>query len=317
MTLIGKEYEVEIIMPVYNGAKYLSQQLDSLLLQNTDINWRVIISDDGSTDESLEILELYKLKDRRVSIAYDERSRRGVIGKFNWLLSLTTAPYVMFCDQDDVWDADKISVTLLAMVAAEKDDSNSPVLVHTDLRVVDKNLSIISKSFIKLRGIDAQPSFPRLLVENPVTGCSMMINRNLISLATPLPADIYMHDWWFALVAESCGSSKFILRPTISYRQHSNNSVGVKRVGFTERLIRLKSLWSDDGAQKMYDVSYKQAELLIENVSPYMSYYSKEICEKFLKTQNLSKFNKRFRICQGNFLQKNLLRRILLLMRLK
>ena len=140
------------------------------------------------------------------------------------------ADYVMFCDQDDVWHPDKVRLTLRLMEQVETDPS-LPVLVHTDLRVVDGELREMDPSFQHYSGLDGHRlSLPQLLVQNVVTGCTVMINRSLARLACrPVEeGDMLMHDWWLALIAAAMGRAVFLDRATIDYRQHGGNVVGAK-----------------------------------------------------------------------------------------
>lgn len=143
------------------------------------------------------------------------------------------ADYFMFCDQDDVWNPDKIEITLKRMQKVEKKNPKKPVLVHTDLEVVDQNLNSLGASFVRYRALDAKiTAINRLLVQNNVTGCTMMINRPLLEKALKLSniSAIAMHDWWFSLVASLFGEISFIDQATIKYRQHGDNVVGATKV---------------------------------------------------------------------------------------
>ena len=138
------------------------------------------------------------------------------------------ADYVMFCDQDDVWHPDKVRLTLRLMEQVETDLS-LPVLVHTDLRVVDGELREMDPSFQHYSGLDGhRPSLPQLLVQNVVTGCTVMINRSFGAAGLPPGGggDMLMHDWWLALIAAAMGRAVFLDRATIDYRQHGGNVVG-------------------------------------------------------------------------------------------
>ena len=137
----------------------------------------------------------------------------------------------MFCDQDDVWKPDKIYLTLQKMEALEaRYGDKTPILVHSDLSVVDSNLEMIAESFFQYANIPKRIVLNQLMVQNSVTGCTMMINRCLQQyFLRPLPmSKIIMHDYWAALIAKVFGKIGFVNEPTMYYRQHGNNSVGAK-----------------------------------------------------------------------------------------
>ena len=224
---------VQILMAVYNGEEFLREQVDSLLAQ-TFGDWELLVSDDASTDGSLAILREYARRDARIRVVLEDERFGSAKRHFMALLRLADAPYVMTCDQDDVWDPDKVEVTLRAMREAE--EGERPLLVCTDLRVVDGALREISPSFLAYSGMDAStPTFGYFLASCLVTGCTMMVNRPLLRLLQRPAHDesVIMHDWWASLIAAAFGEVIHLDRTTIAYRQHGDNSVGADR--FTVR----------------------------------------------------------------------------------
>lgn len=236
---------VLILLATYNGEEYICQMLDSLLVQDYP-NVRIVVSDDGSSDGTADILDRYAAAHPALITHYHSGMRFGNAKKhFTHLLSaFHDAPYIMFCDQDDIWHPDKISKTLRCMQQVET-SCEIPALVHTDLRVVGKDLELISPSFCAHSGLDGNRlALNQLLVQNVVTGCTCMINGALAKLAAQMPYQerMMMHDWWLALIASACGNTGFLNEPTIDYRQHGNNSVGAKNVHSISYLMnRLRS----------------------------------------------------------------------------
>lgn len=230
---------VRILLATYNGSKYIREMIDSIIRQDyTD--WELILSDDGSTDMTFQILETYAKSMPEKIVHYRSGVRFGnAQDHFLHLLKVfCDAPYIMFCDQDDVWHCDKITKTLSKMKEIEID--NYPSMVHTDLCVVDENLSVIDPSFMHYSKLSGSRLRTRqLLPHNVVTGCTMMINRALAKKAAEkIPCDgVYMHDWWLALLASTCGSTGFLPESTIEYRQHGKNSVGAKNVRSLKHIV--------------------------------------------------------------------------------
>jgi hypothetical protein len=137
----------------------------------------------------------------------------------------------MFCDQDDVWLPTKIALTLEKMnELVKKYGTDMPLLVYTDMVVVDENLSIISKSFWKSQAFNPKigKSLGRFLVSNVATGCTVMINKRLRDLAVSMPDEAMMHDWWVGLISVTLGENGYVFEPTMLYRQHVSNAVGAK-----------------------------------------------------------------------------------------
>lgn len=240
---------VTILIAVYNGETYLKEQLDSIKKQ-TDNRWRLIARDDGSSDRSLQILkEFAENVDNEVLIYSNDTPSGSAKNNFAKLINdALDASYVMFADQDDIWKKDKIRLCMDKMKKLEsKYGKDTPILVHGDLEVVNNNMDVISKSMFKYSDIRHKSSLMQLLVQNNVTGCTMLINKALcngIARAAGSP-DIIMHDYLAAIYAKIFGKTAFINKPLVSYRQHGKNSIGAKAnknpLYLIKRLLRGKS----------------------------------------------------------------------------
>ncbi len=261
--------KIDILLASFNGAPFLREQLESVLRQSC-AEWRFIIRDDGSTDSTVQEIQLFAGQEPGTILLTDEDPlSRGVCGNFATLLEKSSADHVMFCDQDDVWLPNKISNTLAAMKSAEQQYGvDTPLLVHTDLRVVDEQLQAVAPSLWRYQKLFPQrgSQLSRLLPQNVVTGCTVMINRSLAKLALPIPEVAVMHDWWLALVAALFGQVVYLDEATILYRQHGNNSVGAQRWGLKRilqkahnpRAIRESMLHTMRQAQAMLDRYHDQ-----------------------------------------------------------
>lgn len=194
--------------------------------------WRIIVRDDASSDGTPEILERLAARwPECIVLAPDRGERLGPRGNFTRLMCCSNADYVMFCDQDDIWLPSRLAMPLERMRAIEESlGRDTPVLVHTDLVVVDQELRRVAGSFWRYSSLNPAigDTLGRLLVNNVVTGCATTINRALLRLAYPIPAAAVMHDWWLALVAAACGRLEYIPEPTVLYRQHGGNVIGAK-----------------------------------------------------------------------------------------
>ena len=152
-------------------------------------------------------------------------------------------------DQDDIWFENKIEFTLSKMKEVEVSNPTKPVIIHTDLKVVDSDLSAISESFFIYQNIkpDWSKEFDMSLVQNSITGCTMMINKKAKEISLPIGINAIMHDWWILLrVLQNNGVVEFIEDTTILYRQHALNDVGAKGfsyLGLAKKITSLKKYY--------------------------------------------------------------------------
>ncbi|MBR5851259.1 MAG: glycosyltransferase family 2 protein [Bacteroidaceae bacterium] len=220
--------KIIVLLSTYNGEKYLAQQLTSLLDQN-DVDVEILVRDDGSQDGTVALLDEWKRKDL---LEWYTSDNLGPGKSFMHLLE-TAQPgnYYAFCDQDDVWMPNKLSMTMEKMKAVEQANPGKPVIVHTDMNIVDEKLDVIHDSFWRSSGLrpDVLRTFPYLCTCNSVNGCTILMNsiaRELI-LEKYVEHDIIIHDVICALtVSYHGGIIDYVDAPTVLYRQHSSNVVG-------------------------------------------------------------------------------------------
>lgn len=205
-------------MSTYNGEKYIRMQLDSILGQTYE-NLCLLIRDDGSTDQTVSILEEYAKRDDRIT--YYTGKNIGVIQSFLELVknSSEEAGYYAFADQDDVWLPEKIGRAVEKIEAVQE-----PALYCSETYLTDEELNVLHKDE-KM----ARPSFGNALVQNICTGCTAVINKSLRDLIKETsPQNIVMHDWWLYLSAAAFGTVYYDKEAYIKYRQHGNNRFGAK-----------------------------------------------------------------------------------------
>jgi glycosyltransferase involved in cell wall biosynthesis len=220
---------VEVLLATYNGSRYIREQIDSILGQDFP-NLTILARDDGSTDGTRDLLFHYaEHLPGRFKMLPASTTNGGILGNFLALMKASTADYICFADQDDVWLPDKVRKTKETMDRLESTaGSSTPLLVFSDLRVVDENLAVLYPSFWAHMGIDPERvhHFNKLVVRGVVTGCTMMVNRALLKLSLRIPSDSRLHDRWIALLASTMGSAAVLRDQTILYRQHDRNAVG-------------------------------------------------------------------------------------------
>jgi glycosyltransferase involved in cell wall biosynthesis len=238
---------VDILLSTYNGKKFLPDLLDSILKQ-TFKDWRLLVRDDCSTDNTKEILNRYAcLYPHRIKLILS-RKRLGPAFSFGVLLQHSNAPYMMFCDQDDVWLPDKITLCLEMIKKIEERHPGKPVLVFSDLIVVDENLNFISPSFLRFQRLPllVLQDLKKLCIQNVIPGCSMIFNKAVQSLVGKMPSEAIMHDWWLALQVRKEGVISFLPYSLSMYRQHKHNVVGAKRINaiyFLKRMIDVRGIY--------------------------------------------------------------------------
>ena len=216
-----------VCMATYNGGEYLKQQIDSIIAQSIQ-DWRVIIRDDGSSDNTVSIIEKYAAEHPdKIKLITDSDGNLGANLNFGRLLEQADAEYIMFSDQDDVWLPNKIELTLNVMKATEQIYPDKPVLIHTDLKVVDSDLNIIADSMWSYQKIfpEISNNLNRIMAQNVVTGCTMMINRKARTVSLPIPKEAVVHDWWIAIKVAKHGRIAYISTPPVLYRQHPKNEI--------------------------------------------------------------------------------------------
>ena len=300
---------VDILLAVYNGAKYLSQQLDSIFSQ-TYKNWRIIVVDDCSFDGTCGVIARYKQKYPDKIVFYrNGRNSGGPAANFLKLLKISTAEYVMFCDHDDIWLCDKIEVTLKAMKEKEAKNPGRPVLIHTDLKVVDCNLNVLAESMVAAQKLNPNASSLReLVVQNSVTGCASMLNRKLVLMCCEAPRDVIMHDWWAALVAAAFGEIGFVNRPTILYRQHGLNQVGFKNASKISFI--LDRFFSGCEIKRSMLQTYVQCRAFLKRYQKNLSPNQKKLLESYLMVGRGNKIQRVLRLFAGGFLKHGFFRKL-------
>lgn len=260
---------VDIVLATYNGERFLSEQLESILAQSYQ-SWRILVRDDGSSDGTIKVLREYASRlGARFVLVQDNCGRLGAAGNFGRLLELSSAPYVALCDQDDVWLPEKLTRLVGVLQDAEQRwGKETPLLVHSDLAVVDAQGRVLARSFWRYQNLNVQAGgvWRRLLVQNVVTGCATILNRALCAAAIPIPARAIMHDWWLALVAACLGKIVHVPWASTLYRQHGGNDTGARRWSVSYVFDRVRRLSKDDSLVR----TQRQAAALAERMRGHL-----------------------------------------------
>jgi len=261
--------KIIILLATYNGEKYLADQIQSIQRQ-TISNWTLLVRDDGSQDNTRDVLHKFAGKDTRIRYVNDELGCLGTTRNFGALMRVALAEgadAVFFSDQDDIWLPHKIARQLQLIQEMERQyGPGTPLLCYSDLEVVDQNLHQIHPSFMRYENLRHESHNPIhvLLTQNLVTGCTVVINRNLLEFVTPIPKEITLHDWWLAICAAACGRIGYIDESLVQYRQHSRNQIGAITL---DRLVNLSA--ARKRLSKIQDYMLgpiRQAEVLRERI---------------------------------------------------
>lgn len=282
---------ITILLATYNGERYLAEQLDSILAQ-TEQNWRLVIQDDCSTDGSVAVATRYaNTYSDRIKVIQRAAPSGSAKNNFFSMLQYVDTEYWMTCDQDDVWLPNKIEVTLEAMRRLDTKHPDVPLLVHTDLTVIDQNRNILAKSLFSYQKLDSKrDSFANLLSQNIVTGCTALMNHALLDRIRAIPVAALMHDWWFALVAAAFGKIMFVEQQTVLYRQHGKNSVGAKSAG--DFFYLFKKALQGKKTKKALEDTQVQARYFLNCYEKDMLEPLLNICQNFVALSEMNKIQK-------------------------
>jgi len=328
--------KIHIILATYNGEMYLRRQLDSILQSYEDFCLHVF--DDGSADATAEILQEYQtMCPNRIKVCVNEQNlgcTRNFLNGLKTVYEEITAEdamadsdatdgmtgkqhaasrhYFMFCDQDDIWYPEKLSITQKAMRKLEKKyGSDTPLLVFTDAVVTDADGEETAPSFIAHNKLNPYAvSTARILTENKCIGCTSMMNEELVQLLTQVPEQARYHDWWMALLATSFGRMSYLNRQTLSYCQHGNNVVGVQK--FTsyvkQRLLTLKK------QKEMLLATQQQAAEFLAIYGEVLNEEKAKVIKSFATLSEQSFMNRRINVLRYGFFKTGLTRNIGLLL---
>ena len=304
----GQKMEIQILLATYNSSRFLREQIDSLLAQD----WRdfeVLIRDGGSADDTLEIIDDY-LRKFPGTFRFLGQARAKAPENFSFLLASSSAPLVMFSDHDDVWKPNKVRVTLEKYRELESEyGAGTPIMVFTDSEVVDSGLNPISRSMFRYQNIDVNAlTLNRLIVQNVPSGNTMLVNRALVDLASPIPSAAVMHDHWLSLVATAMGKFGYLAEPTVSYRQHSDNFYGAANYSIPAFLRKLS--FGREKIRRRFQQNIDQAVEFGRRYAASLSKKDQEMLEDLKSFQKLGFWGRRTLIWKHGMWKSGVLRNI-------
>ncbi len=307
--------KLAVLMATYNGEKFLREQLDSVLSQTVS-DFTLYISDDGSKDSTMQILKEYEAKDNRIKLLCEHKPTGSSCKNFLYLLENAQSDIYFFCDQDDVWTKDHIECLANEYSKISEEEKLNPVLIHSDLTVVDSDLKVIANSFFKYSNLPFDVKEPHFyFVQNNVTGCVTMVNDVLKNYVFKNKKFLYenienilMHDMLFATIAAEFGTIKCIKKSLELYRQHKNNILGAESgnsfSNFIKKIFKIKE--------------YKKNLKLYKNYTSWFAdYYEYElpseeykILKDFSDIKSMPKLKRLHFIKKHKFLRKGFIRNL-------
>ena len=258
-----------ILMATYNGGKYIKKQIESIINQSVT-DWKLIVRDDGSKDETIEIIEKYVNEDLRIELVRNESEYHGAYLNF-WQLILRAKKiepyqYYFFADQDDIWEKEKLEI----FINNAERYADIPLYIYSDMSTIDGSDNFLLKSVNATMGISMGQDRKTLFYsQGYVWGCASMINRKLFELVTPMNpktkgASIISHDNFYAKHALILGKVVFINNALIKHRRHGNNTTGDYSMRLTPLLVIKKGLISLKETAKTHALGYDQTLYTID-----------------------------------------------------
>ena len=222
--MVNRKEKVSVAMATYNGEKYIKEQIETIL-NNLDDKDELVISDDGSSDMTIEIIN--KINDKRIKLL--EGPKKGLKKNFENAIKNTTGDVIFLSDQDDIWMENKVEKVL------ECFNNNNYILIQHDAVVVDENDKVIYESFAEHRKV--KTGVIKNLIKNSYHGCCIDFRKELIKEILPIPDNVYFHDEWIGIVAELNGKTYFLDEKLIKYRRHSENTSSFKHLPVKEMFL--------------------------------------------------------------------------------
>lgn len=223
---------ISIAMCTYNGELFIKEQIDSILNQ-TYCDFELVITDDGSSDKTINIVKEYQLLDNRIKF-FQNKTNLGFVKNFEKAISLCTGEYIALADQDDIWKINKLEIFL--------DEIKDNVLIYSDAILVDKYSNSIGSELIrsnkkKLVSGSCNKSF---LLSNCVSGNTLMFKKELVKYILPIPKGISFHDIWIAFVSSTYGTITYTEESMTYYRRYSEQITKTREKSYNSFFDRLK-----------------------------------------------------------------------------
>ena len=269
---------VDILMATYNGEAFVEEQVRSIINQ-TYSSWRLLVHDDGSTDQTLEILRRLAAEDARIVLIEDGIFHLGVARNFIHLVALATAPYCMFCDQDDIWLPNKVEKMLHAI---EPLDQMLPQALYTNAYLWNPERGILSD-----KNTLTYPTTIRqtLFLNTGIQGAAAIFNRKMCEVMAQPLSYYAMHDHVLLLAGICFGQVHYLHESLMYYRQHEHNLTGNAPGSIAKKILLM---WQNRHVPLVSREHYEGLKAFYEHFQWKMSVDDKRLVQAFLSLPNQS-----------------------------
>lgn len=307
--------KVAVLLATFNGEKFIKEQLDSIINQSYK-DFTLYISDDGSTDGTVEMIKEYQKKYPSIITVLDEHKPTGSACKnFLYLLEQVASDVYLFCDQDDVWLENHIAVFIEKYQKIYSGKKNIPILIHSDTVIVDEKLNVLCNSGFKYMGVPLNPEKHSYYVMNNVSGCASMINESLKQMVfynkkelTLHQKDLLMHDHFFACIASIMGEKYVIPEPTLLYRQHTGNVCGAGKRSICQKIKQFRcSMTRSKVVLNQYQIF---ASFFLSYFSSFLNDRERKALYNFSVLNDVSKMMRIILLIRENILRNGFVRNL-------
>ena len=257
--------KTSVVMAVYNGEKYIKYQLDSIMAQ-TKLPDEIIVCDDNSTDNTIKVVKECMAYAEEKGIEYKiirNDVNKGYIENFRYAMSLSSGDILFLCDQDDIWEVNKVE-----SLCACFENNKEVQLVASTLRFIDSNGDLIKKEympygFVAEKDALVRIDFDKILEKNFFPGCSMAVDRKVVEKYLSIKMEEKIsHDWSIALIAAADNGFFWYNRILLNYRIHENNTLGLAAAGSRFTYIRKTiSTWRQYCMEMEERIDFAEKEL--------------------------------------------------------
>lgn len=203
--------KISVAMATYNGEKYIYEQIRTILA-NLDDDDELVISDDGSKDKTIQIINDFN--DKRIKLI--SGPQKGLVKNFENAIKNTNGDYIFLTDQDDLWTEDKVKKVMKCF------EDNNYILIQHDAVIIDGKENVMYESFFKKRKV--KTGIIKNMIKNSYHGCCMAFKKELIDEILPIPETVYLHDQWIGMIAELNGKTYFLNEKLMKYRRYEGNA---------------------------------------------------------------------------------------------
>lgn len=282
--------KIDILMATYNGSAYIISQIRSLQCQ-TFTDWTLLVHDDGSTDNTLDLVRQFAATDRRIRIVDDGVRFHDCALNFMHLLSFSDAPFCIFCDQDDIWLENKLQV-MLDTIASK--DNTRPQAVYSNSFVYNPDLPDISGEASLCKPSQLKDV---LFMNAGIQGCALMFNAALRDICRKVPSVVAMHDHVLTLGAVVFGTLTYVDRRLMLYRRHSSTVTGPTAKRLSDRI----SPFFDSTKTVLEAKHYRAIRSFTECYADLITPEKKRVFDDFFRFERQSRLARAMHVFTKNY----------------